>query len=110
MPSATGLASCWAVKWLSRWGIAESRLGKQFDANNTEEPTANAQTGAIPAYLAADFSATRKLSREVLYRLSSGMNSVLDARYFTHRAGGYPGPGILTANGRTWFAGLGLTL
>ena len=41
---------------------------------------------------------------------SGGVNNVFDARYFTRRAGGYPGPGILPADGRTWFAGLGLTL
>ena len=58
----------------------------------------------------ADFSATWKLGREGRYRLSGGVNNVFDARYFTRRAGGYPGPGILPADGRTWFAGLGLTL
>ncbi|QIL78213.1 MULTISPECIES: TonB-dependent receptor family protein [Hymenobacter] len=88
-----------------------SYVGKVYaDASNTEEPTANAQTGAIPAYQVADFSATWKLGQEGRYRLSGGVNNVFDARYFTRRAGGYPGPGILPADGRTWFAGLGLTL
>ncbi|MCC2548793.1 TonB-dependent receptor [Hymenobacter sp. BT175] len=88
-----------------------SHVGKVYaDANNTEEPTANAQTGAIPAYQVADFSATWKLGAEGRYCLSGGVNNVFDARYFTRRAGGYPGPGILPADGRTWFAGLGLTL
>jgi Fe(3+) dicitrate transport protein len=88
-----------------------SHVGKAYaDANNTEEPTANAQTGAIPAYQVADLSATWKLGREGRYRLSGGVNNVFDARYFTRRAAGYPGPGILPADGRTWFAGLGLTL
>ncbi|WP_310394909.1 TonB-dependent receptor domain-containing protein [Hymenobacter sp.] len=88
-----------------------SHVARTFaDANNTEEPTANAQTGAIPAYQVADFSATWKLGRENRCRLSGGVNNVFDARYFTRRAGGYPGPGILPADGRTWFAGLGLTL
>jgi len=88
-----------------------SYVGKAYsDANNTEQPTANAQTGAIPAYQVADFSATWKLGREQRYRLSGGLNNVFDARYFTRRAGGYPGPGILPADGRTWFAGLGLVL
>ena len=88
-----------------------SHVGKVYaDANNTEDPSANAQTGAIPAYQVTDFSATWKLDAEGRYRLSGGVNNVFDARYFTRRAGGYPGPGILPADGRTWFAGLGLTL
>ncbi|WP_375416806.1 TonB-dependent receptor family protein [uncultured Hymenobacter sp.] len=88
-----------------------SHVGEAFaDANNTEAPTANAQTGRIPAYQVADLSATWKMGREQRYRLSGGLNNVFDARYFTRRAGGYPGPGILPADGRTWFAGLGLML
>ena len=88
-----------------------SHVGKAYaDANNTEAPTPNAQTGVIPAYQVADFSATWKLGREDRYRLSGGVNNVFDTRYFTRRAGGYPGPGILPADGRTWFAGLGLVL
>jgi Fe(3+) dicitrate transport protein len=88
-----------------------SHVGKVYaDANNTQEPTANAQAGVVPAYQVADFSATWKLGRDSRYRLSGGVNNVFDARYFTRRAGGYPGPGLLPADGRTWFAGLGLTL
>ena len=88
-----------------------SHVSKVFaDANNTEAPTANAQTGAVPAYQVTDLSATWKLGREQRYRLSGGLNNVFDARYYTRRAGGYPGPGILPADGRTWFAGLGLML
>ena len=88
-----------------------SHVGTAFaDANNTEAPTANAQTGVIPDYQVADFSATWKLGPEGRYRLNGGVNNVSDARYFTRRAGGYPGPGILPADGRTWFAGLGLVL
>ncbi|QNP54363.1 TonB-dependent receptor (plasmid) [Hymenobacter qilianensis] len=104
----TGLT--FAHKGLSMTGQF-SHVGKVYaDANNTEEPTANAQTGAISAYQVADFSATWKLGQKGRYRLSGGINNVFDARYFTRRAGGYPGPGILPADGRTWFAGLGLTL
>ena len=80
------------------------------DASNTETPTANAQAGRIPAYTVADLSATYKLGPQQRYRLSAGLNNLLDARYFTRRAGGYPGPGALPADGRTWYLGLGVTL
>ncbi|TGD77384.1 TonB-dependent receptor family protein [Hymenobacter wooponensis] len=88
-----------------------SHVAKVYaDASNTETAPATAQTGVIPAYQVADLSATWKLGRDSRYRLSGGVNNVFDARYFTRRSGGYPGPGILPADGRTWFAGLGLTL
>ncbi|QNE42238.1 TonB-dependent receptor (plasmid) [Hymenobacter sp. NBH84] len=88
-----------------------SHVAKAYaDASNTETAPTNAQTGVIPAYQVADLSATWKLGRDSRYRLSGGVNNVFDARYFTRRSGGYPGPGILPADGRTWFAGLGLTL
>ena len=88
-----------------------SRVAAAYaDAANTEAPTANAQAGRIPAYTVADLSATCKLGPQQRYRLSAGLNNVLDARYFTRRAGGYPGPGALPADGRTWYLGLGLTL
>jgi Fe(3+) dicitrate transport protein len=33
-----------------------------------------------------------------------------DERYFTRRAGGYPGPGILPGMGRSWFMSIGISL
>ena len=88
-----------------------SRVGRTYaDAGNTELPTANAQAGLIPAYTVADLSATWRLGPRSRYRLSGGINNLFDARYFTRRAGGYPGPGVLPADGRTWYAGLALTL
>ena len=88
-----------------------SRVGAAFaDAGNTATPTANAQAGRIPAYTVTDLSATYKVGPRDRYRLSAGLNNLFDARYFTRRAGGYPGPGALPADGRTWYLGLGLTL
>ncbi|MBO0360500.1 TonB-dependent receptor [Hymenobacter sp. BT186] len=104
----TGLT--FAHKGLSVTGQFSHVAKVYADASNTEAAPANAQTGAIPAYQVADLSATWKLGRDSRYRLSGGVNNVFDARYFTRRSGGYPGPGILPADGRTWFAGLGLML
>lgn len=80
------------------------------DATNTDVPTANGQLGRIPAYTVADLSATWRLGPNQRYRLSGGVNNLFDQRYFTRRAGGYPGPGLLPADGRTWYVGLGLML
>ena len=86
-----------------------NRVGRAYsDANNTETPTANAQTGVIPAYRVFDLSASLTLAKR--YTLRTGINNLTDERYFTRRAGGYPGPGILPADGRTGYLSVGLRL
>ncbi len=75
------------------------------DANNTATPTANGQNGLIPSYTVADLTATYKFSKNL--NIKAGINNLLDERYFTRRAGGYPGPGALPADGRTFFVSLG---
>ncbi|MBL7760852.1 MAG: TonB-dependent receptor [Sediminibacterium sp.] len=78
------------------------------DANNTVAPTSNGQNGLIPSYVVTDLSATAKISKSL--NLKAGLNNLFDARYFTRRAGGYPGPGALPADGRTFFVSVGLKL
>lgn len=75
--------------------------GSYADANNTVAASSNGQNGWIPGYAIADLTITCKLSSALQFR--SGINNVLDKRYFTRRAGGYPGPGALPADGRTGF-------
>ncbi|MEO5948431.1 MAG: TonB-dependent receptor [Chitinophagaceae bacterium] len=83
-----------------------SHVGETFsDANNTLVPTANAQNGLIPSYTIIDLTATYKFSKK--YNIKAGINNVSDIRYFTRRAGGYPGPGALPADGRTFFISVG---
>ena len=79
-----------------------SYVGKTFsDANNILTPTANGQNGLIPAYAVTDLTASYKLVNGI--KLKAGINNLTDERYFTRRAGGYPGPGALPADGRTFF-------
>lgn len=86
-----------------------SRVGLAYsDANNTEMPTANGQTGVIPAYQVMDLSASLLLSKR--YVVLAGVNNLTDARYFTRPAGGYRGPSILPADGRTGYLSVGLRL
>lgn len=75
------------------------------DANNTLMASANGNTGLIPAYCITDMTATYKFTKQVNIR--AGINNLLDKRYFTRRAGGYPGPGALPADGRTFFISIG---
>ena len=75
------------------------------DANNTVKPTANGQTGLIPSYSVTDLTVTYKPSKKL--NLKAGLNNLFDKRYFTRRAGGYPGPGALPGDGRTFFVSVG---
>ena len=86
-----------------------SYVGETFsDANNTIEPTANGQTGLIPSYTVTDLTATYKISCGM--NIKAGVNNLFDTRYFTRRAGGYPGPGVLPADGRNLFMSIAAKL
>jgi Fe(3+) dicitrate transport protein len=69
------------------------------------KPTANGQNGLIPSYTITDITATYKFSKHL--NIKTGINNLLDERYFTRRAGGYPGPGVLPGDGRTFFISVG---
>lgn len=76
-----------------------STVGETFsDANNTAAASANGNTGLMPSYIVTDLTATYKLNKSL--NLKAGINNLFDERYFTRRAGGYPGPGALPADGR----------
>jgi Fe(3+) dicitrate transport protein len=86
-----------------------SHVGETFsDANNTVNPTANGNTGLIPSYTITDLTATYKFSKGI--NIKAGINNLFDERYFTRRAGGYPGPGALPADGRNFFISVGAKL
>ena len=81
-------------------------LSKQFtDATNSERDfqSQSGIVGEIPAYdiLDASFSYTYKW-----FRLEAGINNLLDSSYFVRRATGYPGPGIIPSQPRTYYAGI----
>jgi Fe(3+) dicitrate transport protein len=75
------------------------------DANNTEAPSANGQNGLVPFYSVIDFTLGYKHKSGL--SLKSGINNLTDRNYFTRRSGGYPGPGVLPSDGRTWFVTIG---
>lgn len=107
-----------APRTINRFGITYSKrgfsatwqlsdIGKAYaDASNTETPNATATTGSIPAYQVQDFSASFKFLKH--YNVKAGVNNLTDARYFTRRAGGYPGPGLMPADGRTFYVSAGI--
>lgn len=75
------------------------------DANNTVKPTINGQNGLIPSYTIMDVSGTYNFSEKL--NIKAGVNNLSNAMYFTRRAGGYPGPGLLPSDGRGFFISVG---
>jgi Fe(3+) dicitrate transport protein len=75
------------------------------DANNTVKPTINGQNGLIPSYTIIDVAGTYNFSEKL--NIKAGINNLSDAMYFTRRAGGYPGPGLLPSDGRGFFISVG---
>ena len=85
-------------------------LSKQFtDATNSERDfeSQSGIVGEIPAYDILDISLAYTFGN---FKLESGINNVLNNSYFTRRATGYPGPGILPSQSRTWYATLQIKL
>lgn len=107
-----------APKSINRFGVTYNKkgfsatwqlsaVGEAFaDAANTVEPNTAATSGLIPSYQVQDLSASFKFLKH--YNIKSGINNLTDERYFTRRSGGYPGPGILPADGRTFYVSVGV--
>jgi len=60
----------------------------------------DATRGIIPTYTVMDASLSYEIGR---FRLQTGVNNLGNAPYFTRRATGYPGPGIIPADGRSFY-------
>jgi len=78
------------------------------DATNTVAPSANGQTGLLDGYEILDFSSEYKFYKK--FNIRTGVNNILDKSYATRRAGGYPGPGILPGEGRSFYVSVGYKL
>ncbi|MRG43542.1 TonB-dependent receptor [Chitinophaga sp. SYP-B3965] len=80
-----------------------SYQAKQYsDATNTEE-TPTAVDGAVPAFSVMDLSLSYNWRKFTIY---TGINNLANEKYFTRRADGYPGPGIIPADKRNLYVTL----
>lgn len=96
------------------WSISfqTSHTGIQYtDAQNSEIPAEGdlreGLIGTIPSYWVSDFYVSY---HHAYFELGCGMNNIFDSSYFTRRALGYPGPGIIPADPRSIFLSLGINL
>ncbi|MEY4792329.1 MAG: hypothetical protein RIT34_1136 [Bacteroidota bacterium] len=78
------------------------------DAANTIAPNATSTIGQIPEYHVLDWNMTYQWAG--IYQLRAGVNNLTNEVYATRRSGGYPGPGILPGNGRTFYLTIGVKL
>jgi Fe(3+) dicitrate transport protein len=82
--------------------IQYSYNSEQFsDASNAIEASGDAIIGLIPAYSVVDFSLRYEFKK--WFQLETGINNLLNEKYFTRRATAYPGPGILPSDGRNFY-------
>lgn len=81
-----------------------THLSQQYtDATNAEEGGVSAVVGIIPAYTVLDLGASYTFKK---LRLEANVNNLANKMYFTRRATGYPGPGILPSDGRSFYVTL----
>lgn len=84
-----------------------THLSEQFtDATNAAQLVNDNQSGirgAIPAYSIMDLSSSYTWKA---FKLEAGINNLLNESYFTQRATGYPGPGIIPSAPRSWYVGV----
>ena len=78
------------------------------DANNSRTATSSGVNGPIPAYKLVDVSGTYKFNER--FFVKGGVNNLLNEKYFTRRASGYPGPGLMPAEPINYFVTVGLKL
>ena len=75
---------------------------EQFsDASNSVEPSGDAILGVVPAYYVIDFSGRYQFKKN--FSVELGITNLTNNQYFTRRATGYPGPGILPSDGVSFY-------
>ena len=83
-------------------------LSDQFtDASNAVESNLSGVIGQVPAYNVLDLSASYKYKK---LKFEFGINNMLDKKYFTRRATGYPGPGIIPSPNRNIYTTIEIRL
>ena len=82
-----------------------SHLSDQYaDATNVTHGGYSAVYGLIPAYTLMDVSLGWSWK---WLTVEGSVNNLANASYFTRRATGYPGPGIIPGEGRSYYLTVG---
>ena len=85
-----------------------SHVSTQFtDSSNAKEGNISGIIGEIPGYSLLDFSIAYRLKK---IKIETGINNLTNTYYFTRRATGYPGPGIIPSPPRNSYLTLQIRL
>jgi len=76
-------------------------VGKHFSDATNAEFISDATRGTIPSYQVQDLSFSYGWNR---FQFQTGINNLTNESYFTRRAVGYPGPGIIPSDARSFYA------
>ena len=83
------------------FNIQYSFISKQFtDSSNALEGNLSGIIGQIPEYQLLDISLSYLIRN---FRFETGVNNATNSLYFTRRATGYPGPGIIPSPPRNFY-------
>ena len=83
------------------FNLLYSYISDQFtDATNAELGNLSGVIGLIPEYDILDFGCSYDMDSIIL---EAGVNNIFDNSYFTRRATGYPGPGIIPSPPRNFY-------
>lgn len=84
-----------------------SYVAEHFSDASNAIRTPTAIEGIIPSYKVMDLSAKYTYSR---FTFEGGVNNLMNEKYFTRRATGYPGPGIIPAKIRNFYLSVGIKI
>jgi len=92
--------------------IQYSYLSEQYtDVENSQVApigdSRNGIIGPVPSYGVIDVSTSYRWK---MWKVETGLNNLLNKSYYTRRATGYPGPGIIPSDPRSWYVTIQLTL
>lgn len=100
------LRSGFGISW-KKWQLMliGSGTGSQYgDATNAIQTVA-ATSGYMPAWAVLDLSIRYEVKR---FSVQAGIQNLANHRYISRFAGGYPGPGILPGEGRSFWINCGV--
>jgi Fe(3+) dicitrate transport protein len=85
-----------------------TKIGEQYtDASNATVGNLSGVIGKIPHYNVIDVVANYHFGK---FKIEAGINNLGNEVYFTRRATGYPGPGIITSPPQNYFITLQYSL
>ena len=93
------------------FSLQYSYLSEQYtDVENSQAApigdSRNGIIGPVPSYKVVDLSASYRWK---MWKIETGINNLLAESYYTRRATGYPGPGIIPSDPRSGYLTLGLS-